>query len=235
MAVRPSRSCGVWDACEDRIGRHFPVQAEMNLLYHDVTMPLWNDLDTRAWVLTLLALSLCAVFLLNRIQTLRFHIPGTVHGHRIVLWFAAFICFAMAVTTIKNSSHGERKSISGQVHIYRDFQQADAPEQMLVCANECGPAAPLLFLNADATSAFRSQDSSIPVAFSYLDDRGNGSGNIAFTVVDMANARSGESFYHFDTSRHSFRVAILFVDAALLLVVSFFQTRRHAERMIEFA
>jgi hypothetical protein len=232
-AAQDSR--GEFETGTDAIEGHFPEQPETSLLYHGVTMAVWNDLDARAWVLTLLALFLCAAFAISQIRALRFHLPGTTRSQRTVLWFGAFICFAMALTTIKNSSHGERKTVSGQVHIYRDFQQADTPEQMLVCADECGPATPLLFLNADAANAFRSQDADTSVVFGYLDDRSTGSGNIAFTVVDMTNAKTGESFYHLDTDKHSFRAVVLFVDAALLLVVSLFRARSHAEAVVPIA
>lgn len=183
-------------------------------------MSLFYDLDGPTWVMTITAL--CVSIAVATIDLRDWHakLPIRSRFKRAVLWGFAMLCGISGIDTITNASDAQHLSITGVARVVRVLHGGRSGDTWLI--RIAGPDqvnSPICSLHARSLSAFREHPIGRAAIFSYLNEPKEEAADLfAFEVVDMADAETGLSFYHFDTQHHPYRASILLGDAAVLFL-----------------
>lgn len=191
-------------------------------------MTFLSDLDGLTWALSIAALTVSTLVIGVDIRDWRAKFPILSRGKRVLLWSFAAGCAVVGADTIGNASDVQHLYVSGLPRLVRVRESGRSGDTWLVRAVNAGTTESVLLAvhDSEAIVAYREHRKDLPITFGYLNEPYySRSGTAEFRVVDMADSKTGESFYHFDTRSHPYRVTVLFASALLLFLTELLNNR----------
>ena len=185
---------------------------------------LFEDLDTSTWMMSIASLAISLFIIGTDIYNWRQKIPIGSRRARIALLGLAFFCAAGVYETISNASDAPRIPVSGMITTIREVYLGHSRYWYLAHVIGADGLSKELNFDSNALRVIKEHSRSTSYNVTYLDDPDeyydHGKQHFWFKVVDITNAETGESYYHFDTRHHPVRVAFYLGDTVLLIVVS---------------
>ena len=191
-------------------------------------MTFLSDLDSLTWALSVAALATSIAVIGLDLRDWRAKYPILSRGKRVLLWSFAAVCAIAGIDTVGDASDAQHLYCSGLPFVVRVRSSGRSGDTWLVRVKNAGIAeSPLLALHDPrCIVAFREHRKDLSITFGYLNaPHQNSSGVPEFKVVDMIDASENQTFYHFDTRSHPYRVAVLFGSALLLFLTELFNQR----------
>jgi hypothetical protein len=184
-------------------------------------MTILDDLNTIARGTTLATLAICVPMIALAILNRRKPRSARSFFKYFVLLAGLCWCGILGLSTLDNVSDALHSSVTGQVKVagYQYGPRGTHISLYLACVADCDSTSVPLVMEPKAQSILRDRRGVPAFKIGYLVEAVKfGTDKAAFKVVDISDPSTGASFYHLDTSRHSWRVGILFADAALFLL-----------------
>jgi hypothetical protein len=188
-----------------------------------------GDLDTRAWVMSGLALALCSGMLGMDFYYLRLKLPVRSRSAWILLGTFAFFCAGAIYETISNASDAQRKIETGPTSKVHEIYLGHNRSLYLAQVLDHSGTSRLLNFSSDAFAVLKERATDRAYLIGYLDDPNefyeNGRQGFYFTVVDIGDPETNASYYHFDTTHHPVRAAVYLGDTVILLLTALIVSR----------
>lgn len=184
-------------------------------------MTILDDLNTLARGTTLATLAICVPMIALAILGRRKRRSARSFFRLFVLLAGLCWCGILGLNTLDNVSDARHSSVTGQVKVvgYQYVQRGTHISLYLACVADCNATSVPLVMEPKAQSVLTDRRGAPAFKIGYLAEAVKvGTDKTAFKVVDISDPSTGASFYHLDTSRHSWRAGILFADAGLFLL-----------------